>query len=419
MHGILDLVPSIAFAHLSDMHLAGYEDGAVFDEDADIRRELERDLQTVSGECGGIGALLLGGDTAGRGLRREFEKAWGWVDSLCSQLDVSADRVYCVPGNHDVTWDVIRDDPVLQAVQRRLLGCPIERLRQELEPLLSRGPNRGLLLSPLDEYNEFAARYGCDVSPERHCWEQVFQLGPATIRIVGITSALLSGPDDARTSEDSKLALGPLGSSLARADDTFTILLCHHPLNWLRDGDTHAHLVERAHLQLFGHEHLFDAAPIGAGVRVHAGAVHPERGSGERWEPSYNVIRLDVADQVPSPVGVTIWSRRLLADGTFGPRDAGAPTEHHSITLLGHDAPEVLGPPSEPAPAPTSTLERQLAREFSGLSVERRQALGRSLGLLTFEDADLDEAAVGRLVFHRARQQGRLDELEQEMKPDG
>jgi len=60
-------MPSLRIAHLSDMHLAGYEVGATFDEDADLRRELEDDLQRLVDEGGPIDLLVLGGDIAGRG----------------------------------------------------------------------------------------------------------------------------------------------------------------------------------------------------------------------------------------------------------------------------------------------------------------------------------------------------------------
>jgi predicted MPP superfamily phosphohydrolase len=54
-------MPSLRIAHLSDMHLAGYDDGAPFDEDADLRRELEDDLQRLVEEAGPIDLLVLGG----------------------------------------------------------------------------------------------------------------------------------------------------------------------------------------------------------------------------------------------------------------------------------------------------------------------------------------------------------------------
>ncbi|MEJ7655869.1 MAG: metallophosphoesterase [Thermoleophilaceae bacterium] len=167
-------MPSFGFAHLSDIHLAGYAEGALFDLDSDVRAELELDLERVTEEVGGLDAILVAGDIAGKGLQREFDVAATWVDSLCELLGAPPERVYCVPGNHDITWDVIAADPVLDAVQEQLLTCRVEEVAGRLEGMLSSGPHRGLLLAALENYNAFAARYGCGRTPF---------FGPPTVRV--------------------------------------------------------------------------------------------------------------------------------------------------------------------------------------------------------------------------------------------
>ncbi len=410
-------MPSLRFAHLSDIHLAGYEAGATFDEDADVRRELEDDLRRLVDEGGPIDLLVLGGDVAGRGRLGEFEKATNWITELCGALGVPDEQVCCVPGNHDVDQSIIRDDPVLNLLQRHLLDVPIAELNCELEVLLTTGPRRDLMLTHLEPYNEFAARYGCDMQPDTMRWSQVQTVGPLTIKIVGVNSALLSGPHDARSAAASRLPLGPQMANLGRFKDTLVILVCHHPPTWLRDYERVEHLVERARLQLFGHEHTAGVEELpGGGLRVHAGALHPRRSS-EPWQPAYNLVALNVDDASAFPVQVEIWQRCIQSDGTFGAMDPGTPIERFTITGDVSPAATVAGspvdPPSADAPAPTSDLQRRVARRFAALSTEARLAAGGTLGLLTEEDLELEETLRGRQVFHRARDNDRLHELEE------
>lgn len=164
---------------------------------------------------------------------------------------------------------------------------------------------------------------------------------------------------------------------------------------------------------------MLDIVPSGAGVRVDAGALHPDRSGEEDWEPSYNAFRLTVTDTAPSPVAVEVWPRRLRGDATFGPLDPQEPVRTFSVVLdllSSTEADSEDGGPAfvssvDPPPSPVSVDERRLIRAFSALSVERRLSIGQHLGLLTEEDAGLDEPARARLVFHRARDRDRLEEL--------
>lgn len=411
-----DGVSQLVLVHLSDIHLGGYEPGATFDEDEHLRVELERDLGHVTEAAGSVNGLILGGDIAGQGAADEFAAATRWITRLCSSLGVSEDDVYCVPGNHDVDWATWDGDPVLQALQEQLLTCPVEELRTRLERLFSSGPHRDLLLAALENYNGFAIRYGCDINPDRHWWHQTQTLGSLRIEFIGLTSSLLGGRKDTRDPSTSRLALGPI--KVLRRRDTFSIVVCHHPLSWLRDRDQVRHHIERAHLQLFGHEHAHEMGPAGRGVRVHAGAVHPARDGGEPWEPSYNVIRLTYVEGPPPTVAVGIWPRRARADGTFGPLDPDEPCRTFSVTVdLGHANadrqpidPDIVI--SEP-PISTGPLERQVARAYAMLPVETRLAVAEQLGLVDREDRGLEPRVRSRSAFRRAVGLDRLNELQE------
>jgi len=294
--------------------------------------------------------------------------------------------------------------------------APSEELRTRLERLFSSGPHRDLLLAALENYNGFASRYGCDLNPDRHWWHQTKTLGSLQIELIGLTSSLLGGRKDTRDATTSRLALGPI--KVLRRRNTFSIVVCHHPLSWLRDRDQIQHHIERAHLQLFGHEHAHELGPAGRGVRVHAGAVHPARDGGEPWEPSYNVIRLTYVVGPPPIVTIDIWPRRARADGTFGPLDPDEPLRSFSVAVDVHTAgadEQPIDPGvviSEP-PTPTPPLERQVARAYAMLPVETRLAVAEQLDLIAPEDQRLEPRVRSRSAFRRAVSLDRLNELQE------
>lgn len=405
---------TFTFAHLSDIHLAGYEEGATFDVDADIRRELVYDLERVVAKSGSLQALLIGGDVAGAGLASEYEAAARWIGELAERFMVPLNMVFCVPGNHDVDWTRIRGDSVLSTIQTALRDCSLGDFDPLLEALLTNGKHCGLLLEGLEAYNEFAFQYGCAMALDQQKWEHTMDFGSHKLQIVGLASPLISGPLDAREAKDSKLALGPQGR-IGRFRNTVTIMLCHHPPSWLRDSSLVGTFLKRAHLQLYGHEHSFSMKPSGAGYRIDAGALHPARDESS-WRPSYNVVSLHEAADNQGEVVVDTFARALNEEQVFAALDPNEEMRRESVTLMiegiGGLPPEPLSEPPESDPV----NERELARRFVTLSVDQRLGIGRDLGLLSEAEEELPEGARMRRIFEVARErdgfaglQGRLD----------
>lgn len=406
------------FAHLSDIHFDGYGEGATFDEYSSIRTELAHDLAALVEQVGPLNAIVIGGDVAGGGRESEYGLARSWLEKLCVEFGISfVDRVYCVPGNHDVDWGVIKDDPVIGAIQARLLSCPIEEFNYQLKELVTRGPNIELALSGLDAYNGFASQFRCSFEYSEHSWEQVIPLGPLKLQLIGLNSALISGPSDSQKPEESRLALGPQATNVERQRETFTIVVCHHSPRWLRDRESIDHHLRKGHLQLYGHEHSFEIEEHGRGVKINAGAVQPPKGE-EDWEPSYNVITLAVDDSDHELVTVDVYPRVLGQDHTFGPADPSQPMHQFPVSVAITSAGAGAEPPADDPPELTPPDERRLANEFVDIGPDRRLRIGRDLGLLGEPDENLPEGVRARLVFDRARDQNRLDELEERMRHD-
>jgi predicted MPP superfamily phosphohydrolase len=401
---------TFTFAHLSDIHFGGYREGAVFDVDSDIRRELIHDMRLLLDRAGSLDAILIGGDIAGKGREDEYRSAATWIDQLCDEFGLPPEMVFCVPGNHDVHQSAISGDSILQAAQRALLSCTLEELDPLLEALFTSDDHPGLLLRGLEPYNEFAARYRCEMALEDQRWTWTGEFGNLKIHLIGLASAILSGPDDVREASESRLAIGPQARIPRFTDNTVTILLCHHPPNWLRDYEVVAPFVERAHLQLYGHEHSFDLKRSGAGFRVDAGAVHPSRKE-DPWQPSYNLISLHLNTEDRSEVTVDFYPRHLRANQMFAAMEEGEDMRRETISL--QPGPPSGGPPlpTSPAPAADPIEERQVARRFLALGRDTRLRIGRDLGLIGEPEERLPEGVRLRHVFDQARAEGRLEEL--------
>ncbi|MBK9258706.1 MAG: metallophosphoesterase [Polyangiaceae bacterium] len=267
-----------SWIHLSDMHFGHRNTSHQWDQKLvldslhrDITRLNERDIPTP--EC-----ILLTGDIAFSGSTEQYADAAVWLDKVASTLAITRDRIFVVPGNHDVDRNVDRKD---RNVARLIRGL---RDGDDLvDDILENADDRALLASRLAAYLAFAAGYPSVQAPDPLFWAHAFvSTHGLPVRIIGLPTALLAAGDI----DHGKLRLGkkPLASTLndAHKDRELVLVLTHHPLRggWLADQrDTDSWVQSRAHVHLFGHVHESDSefarSGSGAGIlRIAAGAVH-------------------------------------------------------------------------------------------------------------------------------------------------
>jgi DNA repair exonuclease SbcCD nuclease subunit len=60
-------------------------------------------------ELGPVDAILVGGDIAFKGHPDEYAPAAAWLHELADQVGCSRNRIYVVPGNHDVDRTIARE----------------------------------------------------------------------------------------------------------------------------------------------------------------------------------------------------------------------------------------------------------------------------------------------------------------------
>lgn len=292
-----DFSPDRVFLHLSDIHFRANRSGDVHDQDSDLRNELERDLRTIrTKKVQKIDGIIVSGDIAFAGKSDEFAIAKDWLEHIAELIDCPSDCIMVTPGNHDVDRSLITD------------GCDIERLHHEIRApdstpmrdavvagFLRDDAQATELFSTIAAYNDFARKYGCAVSGNAPYWERDFQLScNHTLRIRGMTSTLVSGPLDSLATH--KMVYGGAQRQLMRQDEVIRVVVGHHPPSWTMEGDdADKAFSDRSALQLFGHKHDQWLTPAGKGMRVIAGAVHPDRND-SHWDPRYSLIAVRADD---------------------------------------------------------------------------------------------------------------------------
>ena len=299
--------------HISDIHFKSPEClQPEMDPDHSIRTRMMRDLQEQVKKLGNVGAILIGGDIAYRAATAEYETAQMWIEQLANISGCPKERIFVVPGNHDVDRGVIKASVPIQNVHHAISSAPLQAREWKLRQQLGDATSGPLLLESHAAYNAFAARFMCQIWPSKPFWHQDIDLEEGVgLRIYGLTSTLLSG----REGQDDKergLYLSPLQTVLNPAPNTLNMVLCHHPIDWLEDGDAvEDALNARAAFQVFGHKHKQRLLMDPNYVRFSAAAVNPSRGE-QPYNPGYNLIRLQVAGiGADRRVDVQIYQRRL------------------------------------------------------------------------------------------------------------
>lgn len=310
----------ISWVHISDIHETG-EPGAehqhrklIFQrllEDLDRRSEIgapDPDIVIVTGDVAMSGAALS---------PNEYSAASVFLRSLTGRLGPKV-RVMVVPGNHDVVRVRRGDAPTLRMLVAAREGS------ESLDDLLAREYDSALLEARLEGYKEFLHSLK-EIDPEVSSgsvltgWSRLVGGRSFQVRFVGLNTAVLANDD----SDQGKLQLGYTQLRTASQDaasEIGMVLLTHHPLEWLRDGDEASAIVgEYFDLHLYGHLHLPQSRRstlfqrqgligIGAGATYH-GLTGSGLGAGEY---AYSICALgwDQSGQLKVRLWPRVWSAR-------------------------------------------------------------------------------------------------------------
>jgi 3',5'-cyclic AMP phosphodiesterase CpdA len=149
--------------HVSDIHFKAPD---CLNEDLDPDRPYRtRLLQDVRGKVTGLGrpvsAILVGGDVAFKGAPEEYGKALIWIRELAAVAGCPLERVFVIPGNHDVERASIPGWPATRNVQSAISRA--ENREREFRQQISHGDTARALVAPIAAFNDFAAQMNCQV----------------------------------------------------------------------------------------------------------------------------------------------------------------------------------------------------------------------------------------------------------------
>jgi predicted MPP superfamily phosphohydrolase len=252
--------------HISDLHARGSHEKEPWRRRRVLGDAWLRNLETLLEEEGLIHFVLFTGDAAQSGKPDEYAEVTDFFQALCAELHLGLDRLFVVPGNHDIRRDLQKS--VWESMRMRLASSSdllgVSRWMNGIGPRPPLGFEdawKSAILERQDGYRAWvkdalhrpqlaAAGLGYRESVNLTGWA-------FPIHIVGLDTAWLCGDDaDAGRLLLTENQLGRLltdekGNGLPG----LRIVLMHHPLHELADGTSarrllsdHSDLVLRGHL---------------------------------------------------------------------------------------------------------------------------------------------------------------------------
>ncbi|MCR3910629.1 metallophosphoesterase [Aeromonas hydrophila] len=407
--------------HLSDIHFRKSEISTAQDPNFHLRNELVRDVEQQCELLGAPDAIVISGDIAFAGEPEEFAFATEWLTNLCAVCGCSMSSVFVVPGNHDVVRQ-LADRNLVQMIHREIKAA--DNPGAEIAKQLKDPDARRLLYESLDNYNQFALQFFCDLlPPERTRATRDLMLNDGSIlRLWGLNSSFVSSSKD----RERTLFVDPASMQITRQNGVVNLVLAHHHLSWLGQArELEDHLNDVAPVQLFGHVHTNRVDMVRDYVRFSASAATPDRYESD-WEPGYNLIELSV-DGGPNErrlqvrAHIRVWQR--APSGFRAKMDKTSPVFEHSIKL------DNWAPPIAPATRSNDSLDaidattrsieeghvigtlRDLALRFYRLSFSKKSEIAGRLELLEDEDMRSPDYERFRRVFIRAHERGKIGAL--------
>jgi predicted MPP superfamily phosphohydrolase len=298
-----------SWVQLSDTHF-GHGDVAQGLDRQLVLRELHRDIENFKKhKLPRPDAFFITGDIAFSGsilAESEYKDAYEWISGLAEAVNLEAEQIFVVPGNHDVQRDVEQ--------RNRKAARLLESLRsgvEKIDNVLSRPDDKFLLTSRLGNYLEFAKNFtfGAD---ELYWMRRVSVNSNLIIRVIGLNTAVLCADDhDKARIELGKTQLLHAFLSEDIDDNEVVIVLTHHPFDWLRDYKSASELTAKyAHMHLCGHIHEAHNEHYRSGggsdfVRIVSGAAHDALSSdAARFGYSFGALVKE-----DGKIAVRIWPR--------------------------------------------------------------------------------------------------------------
>ena len=282
----------IVWLQVSDIHMRQHDE---WSQDIVLRAMAESIRQRCSQGLT-LDFILATGDLAFSGKKEEYDLVERFFDELVSASGVPKERIFCIPGNHDVNRD--RQRLCFQGARSALTGP------NAVDPVLAPDNDDLATLTQRQEgYRAFLISYfggqTRTVTPDGLAYVSSLVIDDVVIAIVGLNSAWLA---EGGKADHGNLLIGERQiinafDAADKLDAHIVIGMAHHPLHLLRDFDRNAairHITKRCYFYHCGHLHQPESQGAGfdasACLTVAAGACFETR----EFQNAYSLVRLDL-----------------------------------------------------------------------------------------------------------------------------
>ena len=281
---------AVTWLHISDLHLRESEAPPQ-------KAVLSAMLDDITHRCASglvVDFVLATGDLAFSGKDLEYNVVESFLGELSAATGLPGDRVFCVPGNHDVQRE--RHKTLFSGARQKLLSA------NDVYTFLADTEERDTLLVRQDGFSRFQKRVFAKQermqTADGLAYVSVLEIDYLRIAIIGLNSAWLSEGGD---TDERQLVLGEYQVLDAigiaeRASPHVVIGMQHHPFDYLKRFDqqsTQRRLEDACHLFHCGHLHQPDATQAvtrsGKCLTLSAGASFESR----VFHNAYSIIALD------------------------------------------------------------------------------------------------------------------------------
>jgi predicted MPP superfamily phosphohydrolase len=300
--------------HLSDIHEGHGTERYKLDQ-KQVWQKLEDDIRGAIKErvVPRPDAIFVTGDLASTAEVSQYANIGRKLTTLSDSLGLPRGSIYSVPGNHDVQRSAGSKNK-----EFRFAFDHLRKPEADIDQAFETEATKSGLAARFQNYVEFTKKYAPKSAGPY--WRHQHKAGLLNLRIVGLNTAFLSDDDH----DDGRLLLGlrQIQETLNDKDreKELVILLTHHPLTWLRDGqEARQRLQGWTHIHLHGHVHMAESVATQAGggndwLTIRAGAVHADEAR-EDEKPfehgySFGAVEIDERNRLSVEVWPRLWSVR-------------------------------------------------------------------------------------------------------------
>ncbi|HZF55106.1 MAG TPA: metallophosphoesterase [Polyangiaceae bacterium] len=259
---------TLRILHISDFHARAERERDAWRRRRVLGEAWDRNLDDLLDDGRDVDLVAFTGDIADWGRAEEYAEVTSFLDALLERLKLGRERLFLVPGNHDIHRPTRED--VWKTLRRDLPRTPAKErsawMAGGYAPLGIENDHRDAILERQGAYRSWL-EHGLGLgallpnrSPHgRLGYRATLRLPgrPFDVHVIGLDSAWLCGGDD----DPKKLLLtedqvGRLATDGGRSLSGFRLALIHHPLSDLADERSVRDLLaEHTDLLLRGHLH--------------------------------------------------------------------------------------------------------------------------------------------------------------------